>query len=384
MKMEGASRAEYMSGSDKTPKRFGAFQNLVIMVYYSHMRESFRGTLENYGEIAKGQMQEGSTPEDEKELLAGLDGYIEAAVEIRRSNPEAQERIFALQKKKQEIMARLKEDIRDLERRDVYPQKRPNARWASYNEDGRFSVKGVRDSITLGEIMTDGEWGLSYNLDPDSIPRRVREKYLVEQAKHDLRELLGEQTIIDELASATTGEGPKTAYRGRREEGSEKRGGMIAEKMVRNFLKKLSYDYAVGFEVEEADMFQDVTQHIDFIIHRKSHHRGVGVEESAEAEDIGVQFTMNDDIEKQKLKNAQLERTRKSARGFVDDVVLVTMPFREVFNAHNVWKKMRQPGGPDKLWDATTKEKIFRGVMQGIFTKDEMDGEWDKIAGGNR
>ena len=63
--------------------------------------------------------------------------------------------------------------------------------------------------------------------------------------------------------------------------GSEQQG-IIAEKMVKNFLKKLSMDTDADFEIIDADVYQDVEQKVDFIIHRKNKdkNKGAKVQES--------------------------------------------------------------------------------------------------------
>jgi len=133
---------------------------------------------------------------------------------------------------------------------------------------------------------------------------------MVEMARKQLRRLLDEQIIADESTSRKTHEWKQEAYKARGRELDETHGGLIAEKMVRNMLKKLSIDFGADFVIEDSNIYYDVEKKIDFIIHRRSRRRGVNVKASKAFRDIGVQFTTNASEKNQDRKQTQIDRVK--------------------------------------------------------------------------
>ncbi len=125
--------------------------------------------------------------------------------------------------------------------------------------------------------------------------------------------------------------------------------------MVKTFLKKVAIDTGVDVEVLDADVYQDVEQKIDFIIRRRAHRRLAHVEET-HREDIGVQFTTRTDAEMFKHKGAQLSKARERADSEVEDIVLVSVPFRDATAVYRTWEKTKSLGGPDHLWSGQKKK----------------------------
>lgn len=141
---------------------------------------------------------------------------------------------------------------------------------------------------------------------------------------------------------------------------------------MKGFLKKLSIDTDADFEIVDADVYQDVENKIDFIIHRKSrpHVRGANVVESDTKSDIGIQLTTA--LGKVPEKERQIKRSKKNLKE-VDDLVLVVLPAYDASLLYKKWKENKAPGGPEKRWSKSTQERIFRGVMDSIFTQEEID-----------
>jgi len=194
--------------------------------------------------------------------------------------------------------------------------------------------------------------------------------------------------VLDETESKYTTETLKRIYANKikeKTEGDYLPEGLIAESMVQNFFQKLTFDFDVNFQVIPADIHQDIHQKIDFIIRRKSYSRGVGVAEK-EAGEIGVQFTTAESWQKIQYKERQLDRARKILRekgGEIDDYVLVSVPLKKTREIYQKWQKNKMPGGPDKLWDQSTKELIFKKVLEGILTKEEIEKQWEIIKRSN-
>lgn len=351
------------------------------------MRNSFEKNLGHYSELAKDErelLHRGDVSEAEiSQLGSALEWRMEKAAETRDSTVRTQRKIYEIQKQKQAIMDRLHRrlDALDHPERHLEEALTPGLRICS--EGGVYYAEepsGLQHEITLGEIMTDGAWGIRYALDPDSIPRPARKMYLVEEVKRELQALLDQQIIADETESVQGGEGVKAAYRAKSEEAGAERlpSGLVAERMVENFFKKITYDTDVPFEIRLADVYQDVTQKIDFIVHRKTHIRGIGVEIS-DKDDVGVQFTTRSgDLEH---KKEQVKRARKYLKqeDEVDDIMLVSVPLARTKELFEEWNIKKLPGGPDKLWDRTTKGTVFRRVLEGVLTKEELEESAQKL-----
>lgn len=298
-----------------------------------------------------------------------------------------QKTIAELQAKKAEVMARLKRGIAGLESGET--KEKDNQEKKIIYQEGKFYLDepGMDAAeVSLGEILTDGEWGINYYLDPDSVPRNTRKKYLVERAKGELCSHLNKQIIIDEIEFEGSNDWKKKlTYKKILDDKESGRdfevGGLIAEKMVQNFLKKISYDHDVQFEIIRADVYQDVEQKVDFIIRRKSRLKGVGVEEIEKGDNIGVQFTTNIDPEVLRYKRKQIKWAESHLKDEdnLEGLVLVRIPIENTRGLYEKWKKDKKPGGPDKLWDAGLKERIFKQTLQGILTDDEIKLNWEKV-----
>ena len=219
----------------------------------------------------------------------------------RATSAEVQQGIYAIQETKQRIFQQLKIDIAALDDVGNKPEKKPDEISVHYDEaQKKFFAQdnnGQDQEVTIGDIMCDGDWGISYYLDPITVPRNVRKRYLIERAKGELRDYLDTQIVFDETKSQFTDSKKFHAYQEWQK--AKDRGiyqsGFFSEKLVRNFMNKLTYNHDLPFFIIAGDVFQDVNQKIDFIIHRKSHHRGVDVETVDDADpsldsDIGIKL----------------------------------------------------------------------------------------------
>ncbi|MEK7463178.1 MAG: hypothetical protein AAB621_02350, partial [Patescibacteria group bacterium] len=150
--------------------------------------------------------------------------------------------------------------------------------------------------------------------------------------KKELLELLDYQIIKSEVGGDIAHEHRQKAYQNveseRKSGQTKERWGFISETIVRNFLKKLSIDQDAPFQIREADVFQDVEQKIDFIIHRNQRLRGVDVEVDDKAKDVGIQFSINTrEAERKKYQVEKSKKRLKESGESIDDIVLVIFPF---------------------------------------------------------
>lgn len=348
------------------------------------MKMNFENNLkkytENIKEFGRDMTKEGRLKaEEEKQKITTF------VAEAAHTNAEAESEIYKIQKSKLEKLSKFKkwlEKTRDISSGNfVHPEIQKNLPVVSVDSEGNFTMKSINrqnKSITIGEIMTDHEWSIDYTFDKSVNIHDIRTYYL-NQLKDDLREKLDKQIIISETSFTRGDAFQQEAYKelGKTLESGNEQQGVIAEKMVKNFLKKLSLDTNADFEVLDANAYQDVHQKIDFIIHRKNKEKNQGakVEESDKIivptfEDIGVQFTIN--TNKTAQKENQVEKSKKHFKD-VDDLVLVTLPANDASKLYKDWKKNPQSGGPEKMWDKQIQETVFRGVMAKIMNQQEID-----------
>lgn len=372
------------------------------------MRRKFEQTLRGvYGDIAKKKIEHNNSDDlssnEERELATVLNwnfrreaekravGYKTGAdLEKRRSNLlGAQKRIFAIQTEKQQLIKELEEERKNLNNPDYSRAKKPEEKTVFFGDGKYYIWHGGEDvtEITLGELITDRIWGIKYYLDPQTVSKEVRKKFALESTKDALYDLLDEQIYIDETTSEKTHEFKKGAYENLHQDKENKveRSGQIAEKAVYGFLRRLSMDFEVDFQVLRADVFEDVEHKIDFILRRKKHKRGVNVEtsdDSESGESRGIQFTINMDHETLARKQRQVEWVKSYLNDLeeINDLVLVAIPMQGIMKSYTEWKEQGKPsGGPEKLWDQSTKKEILSGVVQDFLSADEINQLVEKL-----
>src|SRR3989338_8088830 len=176
------------------------------------MRRSFEQSLRGYEE--RGRKKEGYVEiarlyEKTKKESGVLDiGRIASMIDLRLqeearrnvTDKETQEVILETQKYKQEIMTALHERFKAIERKEQ--QEVLKGQRLITMKEGKFVWNTETDKgeiqVTLGELLTDQEWGVEYVLDVETIPRQIQKRFAIEQAKFQLRELLNEQIILNE------------------------------------------------------------------------------------------------------------------------------------------------------------------------------------------
>lgn len=163
------------------------------------MRETFRDNLDSYNEVSKQKLSSESVGNDDS--IASLSVALDKAVSVRHSDLESQRQVYELQKRKQEIMQALKESVSQLVNPDYLPKQTSN-QYKVTHVAGKYHIQIPNkplQEISLGDIMTSGEWGFDYFLSPASVPRNVRKRFLIETAKRELSALLNKQVLIDEF-----------------------------------------------------------------------------------------------------------------------------------------------------------------------------------------
>ncbi len=361
-----------------------------------HMRMRFEKDLRSFSELSKEELEGNETESETDELQKAIDWRLKKAAERQGTDADTQKKIYAIQEKKQLIMERLKKQLACLDNPDCRNEGEKGDRLAKFDDlEDAFTYEDdnhVKREATFGEIITDMDWGVYYDLDERSVPRAELKKYLVERAKNKLGDLLDSQITESETQGNISHEWRKDAYRTISKEKAsgkrQKKAGFVSETMVKNILKKMNIDADAPFQIKEADVFQDVEQKIDFIIHRKKNKRGVRVEENETVEDVGIQFSINPETEgkkKEQVRKAKMGLQKNG--GEIDDIVLVVFPFKIATELSEKWKRNgRISGGPDKFLSRHMAKKIFINLMTDILTKKEIDDCWirygNKFLGG--
>ncbi len=348
------------------------------------MRENFEEDLRLYSESSKEKLKEVPPPLlDNPFFKRPPEKEIDEIKDIPKT-------IYYLQVEKQRIMQKLHRELAALDE----PSHVENPEMEKRR--GRFVIQkgeklfwqqkdGKNVALTLGEILTDDSWDIIYNLDQTTVSRATRKRYLIGQAENELRNLYDYQILVQEANNPELDSFKKETYKRifRDRQNKEIPAGLIVEKMVENFLKKISIDYDVSFKIMPADVDQDVDQKIDFIIHRRRYYRGVGIEaDNGEKNDIGVQFTSASHPLKLNEKRHQVARAKEKLKysdGLVEDIVLVTIPMYKFMGVYDIWKEEKAPGGPDKLWSSEIKKEVFSKILSGILSPQKIETEWQKV-----
>ncbi len=365
------------------------FLILKTKVYNSfNMRKGFEFDLSKQSSLVK--REAGMTGDIEDLELLGLETELERMAQNQDSSSvEVQYEIFELQKQKQEIIQRLNESLACLDNPECHEKISEGERLAKYDSITKSFIyrddKNEERLASFGEMVTDIDWDLYYHLDRETTPRAYLKKYLVEKAKAELRDLLDKQIIVSEVGNKYVNDDLQEAYKNvsyGREIGFDKRSpGFISETIVKNFLRQLTLDKDLPFEVKQADIFQDVEQKMDFIIHKHEDALGVRVEENAEATDVAIQFTINAEAKAKKERQIErVEKVLKKNHEEITNIALVVFPIAMANKLKSDWERTGKiSGGPGKFLSPEVEQKLFFELLKDIFTPEQIDKYWDEV-----
>lgn len=152
-----------------------------------------------------------------------------------------------------------------------------------------------------------------------------------------------------------------------------KQAGVMAEQMIIGVLEGLSIDRSdLGFNVLEANAYQDVNNKIDFIIETKQVKRGVGVEtgDILKGKSIGIQFTINSS--KAEHKADQINKAK--SRGLeVDDIIYVQLDSSVLREAVSKWEKSgKLISGPWKFLSPEIRIATLTNLFKDILSEEQI------------
>jgi len=311
----------------------------------------------------------------------------------------ARVRVLELQEKKQTIMRWLHRQIQAIDRkeevRSIHKESKNNK---DYCVDEKMNVawKDEAFPITKGELATDGEWELLYKLDK-SLPRDVKKEFVVAEAKRAMRDLLNKQIATTEINRKIPiwadeemkqyMKGLKIFYGGvlgtNAHNGQwESQDGRIAEKMIIATMEKFKIDNNAPYEFFHGDASDDAERKLDCYLVIPEHTRGVKTQ-TEDREDIGIQLLVGPRTPTERQIQKKERAIAKSKRDFgledIDDLVLISLSHVHSKDKYDEWvEKGRRPGGPEKLWDDETQEKVFYGILKGFFKERVIDEMWEE------
>ncbi len=309
---------------------------------------------------------------------------VEHYAALTRVPRQTQETILRMEDAKRRINAELNEELSAIREGKRGPHVEKGAVRVVTDSNGGFIAQHGHTELHLteGDLLTNGEWGISYELDPAHVPARVREAYAVECAKRKARELVDRQILTLENARAPkrseSSEWKGNVWQRLAAANAEKTPGRIAERMVRTYLKKASIDLHLPYKILESDLYQDCLDKIDFIVHvtDTGHTRGVEVQEGEKKErDIVVQFTINTakvaHEKEREIQSASL-RERLHAQG-LDDAIVVRVPMERVTDDYIHWNDTKHPLGPTAYWTNKERLEVLTAVLQNILDDEELE-----------
>ncbi len=348
------------------------------------MQERFTRAVERMNEAVH-------TPETDTETLIRV-------LEPTVGDGEVTEKLFFIQKQKALLMAELKASLQQLDEDGTVGQENKMRR-VTYDEVSdtfvTFGKGGAEEGVRRGQLMVAGLWDEAYFLDA-SVPRDVQKKYLVQKTRYKIADLYDHQiALFESTQDYNKNTGFDDAYRAivdRYSEDAEVVPGVMAEKMVESFITKLTYDYNMPYRLKNVSVYEDVEYKIDFLIEPLSDSDavGVGVDTPEHRPDIAIQFTTA-------LSPITIEHKHKQvsqAKGKIDrddslhvkDLILIVLPIAHVVDVFGEWqhtkKAKRVPGGPDELWNMETKENIFKGLLEKIFSSEQIEHAWAQVEHG--
>jgi hypothetical protein len=245
--------------------------------------------------------------------------------------------------------------------------------------------KGFTQKVSQGDLMTDINWGLYYELAKE-VPAEFKNDYIEAVYKAEIDKLHDQQLIIQrtELEREQIDEFLAETYRKvglALEKGGEESAGLLFEKMIKNILSKVAFDFKkYGLKIEEPldRVIADVEGKIDFIIKHKK-NRAVKVEDTnkaeGEEETLNIQFTLKGyDTEEFEKKQRQVARALKENHN-IHDLILISVPVEHdvIFGNYKKWQRHdKLPGGPENCFDAKVIVNFIKEILKNTeLAKDE-------------
>ncbi len=256
--------------------------------------------------------------------------------------------------------------------------------------------------LTQGDLLSDMEWGVYYDLNHEVIAAeyrkkydKFRKKYLEAFYQQKIERLLTEQLLIqrleiDKIADQDyyLGQAYSAVYERLKKE-NETEGmpaGFLFEKMIGGILKKIASDLGEKwkFSMQKTSVIEDVELKTDLVINLPEKNRGVGVEESKKVK--GIQLTLiekgNEKFQRKVEQVQKIKEKIKKSKGLgekmeIDDLVLLEVEVgnRDVLSKYETWlRNGKSAGGPESNFSVNQ----IMEFLGGIFKESDLDFENNK------
>ena len=174
--------------------------------------------------------------------------------------------------------------------------------------NSKFKIGKENLPLTKGGLISALESGIEYSLDQEtfetnSLSKKIYDDYMLARAEYYALKILNRHILIKEKCSDMAAYSGLEAAANSKIENLSK--GMLAEKIVFAYLKKLSIDSGeLRFEVIGANFYEDVKKKIDFTIRlkKKVSETGVRVDTEEDSSVKRIQFTIGSTLEMLKKK----------------------------------------------------------------------------------
>ncbi|MDD5341544.1 MAG: hypothetical protein PHC97_03880 [Patescibacteria group bacterium] len=275
------------------------------------------------------------------------------------------------------------------------------------DDKGKFHFEYVdankqKRYLTQGDLLSDMEWGVYYDLNHEVIAAEYRKKYDKFRKRYQeafyqqkIEKLMTEQLLIQRLEVDNIadkdyylGQAYAEVYKRLKNE-SEAEGmsaGFLFEKMIGGILNKIAVDLGEKwkFSMQKTSVVEDVELKTDLVVNLPERNRGVGVEESKKAK--GIQLTLIEKgNEKFRRKVDQVQKIKeriKKSKGLgepmeIDDLVLLEVEVgnQDILSKYSAWlRNNKSAGGPESYF---TVNQIME-FLGGIFKESDLDFETNK------
>ena len=307
---------------------------------------------------------------------------------------ESKNEIFDFQKEKEKLVEKMHKLLQIVDKGGEIPFGEKDLISVGLNQNGEYQTFGKKSGvITKGDIAAASLWGKNLKLNSE-IDRKTKKEFILRETRREISKLWDKQLSLMVKDSRETNhiksiQGLETSAKYEENQEYEKiKGGHLAEKMVNSFFTKILENNDFPFSIEEADVYDDAIDKIDFYFHiKKEYTRGLNVEACGEEKDcieknnIGIQYTMNKDAIEKKKK--QIESAKK--RVDIDDIVLITVPLDHISEALEKWKADKKNksnfSGPERFLDDDLKEELFKSLLSNLPKELNIDPKeyWEKI-----
>lgn len=243
-----------------------------------------------------------------------------------------------------------------------------------------FNV-GNENGISIGKIVSSRRWridlSLPENLEKSGDGKKVRKLMTEAILKDHLFKKLNKVLALNLFES--TKKKDASISKGydeiaKRSDLESKQLGIFAEQIIIGVLEGISIDHSdLGFDIIEANAYQDMNNKIDFIIHAKEKRKGVGInrlETEFKEKSIGIQFTTNKEAFSRKAD--QISTVKERGGISVDDIIYVDLDKKILQKAVTEWENSNRPiYGPWKFLSSQIKKEILENLLNDVLNDEQ-------------